>query len=293
VDEDNYPLGLIHENRLKEYIYSPYGYDLLSKKKLKEIYHNFVSSCPVIDIHTPEEKLLELFLHNKEAEGLIVLSRGQYAGFLDSRSLLQILHDKNLSLAREMNPLTKLPGNAVINNMLHETAAHPMLNHYFIYFDFNHFKPFNDRYGFRIGDRVIQIFAQILQKEFHDTNSIIGHIGGDDFFVGIRSNKRGDRPIAKAMSRVIKKFKESTTSFYSSQERRSGVYSAKTRDGQDKTFELLSASAGLLLVTQEQIAQAPANIEQHITSKFAQLKKDAKGSKYGYTLQRLRLFSED
>ena len=29
-----------------------------------------------------------------------------------------------------------------------------------VYFDFDNFKPFNDRYGFRLGDRAILMFAE-------------------------------------------------------------------------------------------------------------------------------------
>ena len=36
----------------------------------------------------------------------------------------------------------------------------------FTYFDFDDFKPFNDHYGFRLGDRVIQLFADILRSVF-------------------------------------------------------------------------------------------------------------------------------
>ena len=84
-------------------------------------------------------------------------------------------------MARDQNPLTKLPGNNSIGDHISASleAQHPG-RHTFVYFDFNDFKPFNDHYGFRQGDRAILLFAEIMQRNLPGT--FIGHIGGDDFF---------------------------------------------------------------------------------------------------------------
>ena len=54
------------------------------------------------------------------------------------------------------------------------------------YFDFDNFKPYNDRYGFRQGDRTILLFSDILKKTSGANKFFAGHIGGDDFFAGFR-----------------------------------------------------------------------------------------------------------
>ncbi|MFP3479881.1 diguanylate cyclase, partial [Burkholderia sp. SIMBA_057] len=45
----------------------------------------------------------------------------------------------------------------------------------------NHFKPYNDIYGYEQGDQIIKWLAQILQKQLFRHGHFIGHIGGDDF----------------------------------------------------------------------------------------------------------------
>jgi len=55
-----------------------------------------------------------------------------------------------------------------------------------VYFDFDNFKPYNDRYGFRQGDRTILLFSDILKKTSGANKFFAGHIGGDDFFAGFR-----------------------------------------------------------------------------------------------------------
>jgi diguanylate cyclase (GGDEF)-like protein len=46
--------------------------------------------------------------------------------------------------------------------------------------DLDHFKKINDTYGHRLGDRVLQLFADTLADEL-DTGSILGRLGGEEF----------------------------------------------------------------------------------------------------------------
>ena len=65
------------------------------------------------------------------------------------------LSEKNIAIARDQNPLTKLPGNTLITAYISETLNDLENTYVYVYFDFDNFKPFNDSYGFRIGDRAI------------------------------------------------------------------------------------------------------------------------------------------
>ena len=85
----------------------------------------------------------------------------------------------------DANPLTRLPGNISIQRELeHRIAAREPLA--VCYADLNHFKAFNDHYGFTRGDEVIRRTASALlqasqtQGTPHD---FVGHIGGDDFIL--------------------------------------------------------------------------------------------------------------
>lgn len=84
---------------------------------------------------------------------------------------------------RQANPLTGLPGNQAIEKRL-QTAVAAKEAFAFMYLDIDHFKAFNDTYGYQRGDEAIRFTADLLRRCAEDvgpTNAFIGHIGGDDF----------------------------------------------------------------------------------------------------------------
>ncbi len=94
------------------------------------------------------------------------------------------MHLRRSRRERATNPLSGLPGNPEIEAeiMRRFRSGEPFG---IAYVDLNAFKDFNDRYGFREGDRVLQAFARLLQETMaaygDPTRDFIGHIGGDDF----------------------------------------------------------------------------------------------------------------
>ncbi|HOV13864.1 MAG TPA: GGDEF domain-containing protein, partial [Spirochaetota bacterium] len=227
-----------------------------------------------LDIKKPQDKILEIFVNNNESEGVIITENMQYSGFLNAKSLLNILNEKKITYARETNPLTKLPGNILINQYIIDAFENNNFYYYFIYFDFDNFKPFNDKFGFRQGDRAISLFADLLRK-FYEPDNFVGHIGGDDFFVGIKSEKGNITEIMAQINNLIEKFTDGVSSFYTKEEFVRGYYTSVDRSSVKKKFSLLSVSAAVL-----ELKVNFLNIYQEdIPSKLADLKKEAKNSK--------------
>lgn len=86
---------------------------------------------------------------------------------------------------RSASPLTGLPGNHSINaeirRRLSEERPFALLQ-----IDIDHFKAFNDYYGYGRGDEAIQLLARILTESAYrrsGADGFVGHIGGDDFVV--------------------------------------------------------------------------------------------------------------
>ncbi|WP_249650682.1 GGDEF domain-containing protein, partial [Lysinibacillus sp. D4A3_S15] len=50
-----------------------------------------------------------------------------------------------------------------------------------IYFDLDHFKSYNDTYGFSKGDKILLYLTDILKRHICEVDDFLVHIGGDDF----------------------------------------------------------------------------------------------------------------
>ncbi|MCW8132275.1 MAG: EAL and GGDEF domain-containing protein [Planctomycetota bacterium] len=272
VNELNEPLGIIREAELKEIVYSQYGRELLKNKSSGMTVRRFVSKCPIADLNTKTEKILELFSRGESPEGVIIVRDMKYFGFLSASQLLKVIHGKSLELARDQSPLTRLPGNFMVYEYLQDAAQDLDESYVVAYLDFDHFKPFNDKYGFREGDRAILLFAELLKRDLLSESCFIGHIGGDDFFVGWRGGTP-DLAIDRLL-RVLAAFRRDVESFYDPEDRRNGYIVTEDRDGGMRRFPLLTTSVA---VAHWSAAATPRSVE-HLSRVIADLKKRAKSS---------------
>lgn len=274
VNINHEPTGVIRENSLKDYTYSKFGRELLKNPSFGKDLSRFVSKFPVADVHIPVENILEIYSQYANAiEGIIIVEDMKYVGFLSASALLKILNEKNLSAARDQNPLTKLPGNTLIYEYISETLRNIEEHYLLIYFDFDNFKPYNDKYGFRNGDRVILYFADILRNYATTSTRFAGHIGGDDFFMGI--HKEAFKEVYIEMLQLAEKFKKDVESFYDSEAISNGFTISTDREGKIRKFTLLSVSIVIL--------DLPANrrriyLTEEISKCLATLKSMAKKS---------------
>jgi diguanylate cyclase (GGDEF)-like protein len=272
IDGENRPIGLILERDIKDYIYSPYGRDLISNRAIGKGLRYFVSKAPIVDIRTEAERILETYSANSGSEGVLVVENGYYIGMLTAGSLLRIINDKNLTLAREQNPLTRLPGNTLISQYVAKAMDDPSWSGVLAYVDFDNFKPFNDTYGFRQGDRAILLFSELMRRELTGDRTFLGHIGGDDFFIGLSDMDLSEA--ADRINRLTETFRRDVESFYDAEARRRGGILGRDRDGKDHFYPLLTASMALVGVER---SRAPRNADD-LATLIAELKKKAKAA---------------
>ncbi|MBO6802990.1 MAG: GGDEF domain-containing protein, partial [Thalassospira sp.] len=187
VDHDGKPLGIVRDSEFKAFIYTPFGRELLQNPANRANIKRFLRRCPVADIRTSLSELLETFVATEALDGVILTENDQYLGVLDQSALLRAVNERNTLNARDENPLTRLPGNSAIYRYAARALAEPRRRRFAVYFDFDNFKPFNDQYGFRQGDRAILLFKDILGKVLSQNDWFVGHIGGDDFFAYVQS----------------------------------------------------------------------------------------------------------
>ncbi|MCX7731532.1 MAG: GGDEF domain-containing protein [Candidatus Caldatribacterium sp.] len=265
------PLGIIHEEDLHRVIYTPYGHALLENPAIFRV-DQFLRRCAVFEVTTPLETLLSAFALEENRHGILVTRDGRYIGFLSPQSLLRILYEKHLYEVRDQNPLTGLPGNTRIAEYLDESLSDGSSKRVYAYFDIDHFKSFNDHYGFRRGDRVILLLASLLREAFPENQYFIGHIGGDDFFVGAKQHKAPFNLFLEKTQEVLERFSRDVVSFYDQEDRKRGYILGEDREGNPKKFSLLQAT-GVLLCLPEGCATCTPDM---LSEKAAQLKKRAK-----------------
>lgn len=256
VNELAEPLGVIREARLKSYVYSPFGISLLQNRNFHQDNSTFLSKAPVADIHAPVEAVIEAYALDPDADAVIITENGKYRGLLHSRALIEVLNEKKIRDARDQNPLSHLPG----NHRIHEYISHALSRnhsqlHLFVYIDFDNFKAFNDRYGFRLGDRAIVLFADALASFSRSRNCFAGHIGGDDFFLGATLRRRASRDFEEQLGVLLRGFAGEAQALYSPEDRERGYVMARGRDGRRKRFPLLQASAAALRIDADHTAE--------------------------------------
>ncbi|MBB6252766.1 GGDEF domain-containing protein [Nitrospirillum iridis] len=241
VDRAGVPRGLIRERHLKPFVYSRYGTELLRNRSFGNTLKDFIIPCPVCDIGTPLERVIELFAEAADSDGVIIVEGGEYVGFLSSQSLVRLLHEHRLATAVDQNPLTRLPGNNAITNQVETLVADIERDHVLVYLDFDNFKPFNDYFGFRQGDRAILMFSEQLKVQAAALGGFVGHIGGDDFFLscsGLAADRVRERLVA-----FLTRFRSDAESLYDVETRERGWFEAKDREGRMRRYPLLRVSA--------------------------------------------------
>lgn len=242
VNHINEPIGIVREASFKSFAYSRFGRELLQNRASRNKLADFIDSLPTIDIHSTAEHILEVFNLNKGVEAILITDQMRYVGHLSASSLLSVLHEKNLAIARDQNPLTRLPGNNVIFEFVSEALEGCDECYTVVYFDFDKFKPYNDRYGFRQGDRVILRFAEIL-REFGQA-TLTAHIGGDDFFLGYR---RCDHSrVQHHTQECLERFQLDIEHFYDSEDIVNGFIRSKDRNGCPMDFPIMTISAVII-----------------------------------------------
>jgi diguanylate cyclase (GGDEF)-like protein len=203
----------------------------------------FTSVLPVIMYLAPDAAEEESAARALEAGADEVLNAGFSARECGLR-LAMALHRADRDVG--VHPTTLLPGTVQIER---DIAARLGSGEKFAvcYADLDHFKEFNDRYGYNHGDRVILILSRILREivRAHSPGAFVGHIGGDDFIFCT--------PLADfraCCEEVLSVFNELIGLQYTAEDLARGFFLGKDRRGGEHEVPLMTLSIGV--VTNEQ-----------------------------------------
>jgi EAL domain-containing protein (putative c-di-GMP-specific phosphodiesterase class I)/GGDEF domain-containing protein/CBS domain-containing protein len=241
VDKD-IPVGIIHRPALLDQFIGLYGRELHGRKPCRDL----MDADPlIVDKATRMTELSELVVKKGKAaftQGFIITAEGRYLGVGSGFDLMREVTEMQIVAARYANPLSGLPGNVPIQEHMERLLAN---EHTFVtaYFDLDHFKPYNDVYGFRRGDDIIQLLARILRESCNPELDFVGHIGGDDFVVLFQSLDWEIR-----CHGMLARFDRECLVLFNPEHVEVGGYRSEDRRGTMAFHSLVSLSIGAVLV---------------------------------------------
>ena len=186
------------------------------------------------------EPVNEMVIRTLEAGADDLLTRP--FGDLELEAAVSTLMRRSRTL-RDVSPLTGLPGNHRCTSELRRRidAGQPLA---LAHADLDHFKPFNDHYGFLRGDQVIKFAAHVLREAMASTDfggrGFIGHIGGDDFVILLDPST-----VDAFASEVVSAFDDGILDFYDPEDALRGYIELLDRRGGRQAFPVVSVSLGI------------------------------------------------
>jgi diguanylate cyclase (GGDEF)-like protein len=141
------------------------------------------------------------------------------------------------------NPLTGLPAGLRVEHAI-EQRLHSTDSWAILYLDLDHFKAFNDAYGFVVGNDAIRLLARVSADSLREEGNLedfLGHIGGDDFIIITTPDCM--EPLCQS---IEARWDRESRALYSLDDLRRGALVAQNRQGQTQLFPLITVSIGVV-----------------------------------------------
>ncbi|MBC3767431.1 GGDEF domain-containing protein [Neptunicella marina] len=241
--QDNKAIGIVHRSELLGLFSKPFGRDLYGKAPVVNVMERkplAVDSTLSID---QVSRLVTSRARYHQEDDFIICKNGEFLGIGLVIDLLKQITEAQIKQARHSNPLTQLPGLVPINDCI-EQLIRDERQFVVAHFDIDHFKPFNDVYGFAKGDEVILALGQCLQKFASSSHDTVGHIGGDDFIVLWNSEDWQNR-----VDNIVKSFSHAIKDLYQADHVQMGGFVCPDRYGESRFIPLTTLSIAAIEIS--------------------------------------------
>ncbi|MDO9159255.1 MAG: phosphodiesterase [Burkholderiaceae bacterium] len=274
VDEQDRPLGLINRQGFMSDFARLYYREIHGRKP---VLHHANLHPRIIERDFDVEELVGILTSQDQrylADGFIVTDNGRYVGLGTGDQLVRSVTEARIEAARHANPLTFLPGNIPITQHIQRLldTCSPFVA---AYVDLNHFKPFNDQYGYWRGDEMIRLAASIVTRHCAPQHDFVGHVGGDDFIVLFQSTDWAER-----CRLIIDDFRLHALGLFDESARLVGGIHAEDRHGVKRFFPCTTLAIGAVTVASGLRLQA-----EDVANQAALAKHDAKLAPSGISVR--------
>lgn len=241
VDGDQ-PRALVTRHHFYSKTAGPFGYPLMQKKPA-ELTRN---EQPLMVEDSMSITALAKVAMERAPEALydpvVVLdSQRRLLGTVTMKQLIARATELEVRTATGANPLTQLPGNRMIERWIRQVLQSS--GYAVIYGDLDHFKEYNDRYGFLQGDKLIRLTARVLSESLHllPPGSHLGHVGGDDFVIVCPGEVEPE-----ALESICRRFDEEKRVLFDPVDLAQGYFEATDRKGASVRVPLVTLSLAVL-----------------------------------------------
>lgn len=100
VDSLERPVGAVYERDVRQLLFSPFGYALLSNRSLAIKIGDHLLPCPVVAIDDGMSAALAEWRSRAGTEGLIVTQHGRFLGTIDQPTLLRVAAERDMANSR-------------------------------------------------------------------------------------------------------------------------------------------------------------------------------------------------
>ncbi|GAA0717691.1 EAL domain-containing protein [Clostridium malenominatum] len=239
---NNKPIGLIMKHSLDAILSTQYGVSVFSKRAVTSVMDR---NPLIVDYYTSIYEVCDMAMNREENniyDKVIITKDGCYYGMVTIKNLLQHTTYLKTNYCRQLNPLTGLPGNSLIEDYLND-IINTKENNCVLYFDLDNFKIYNDIYGFEHGDKVIKFTSTLIEnttQNLFPLSSFIGHIGGDDFVVIIKDCTHIQ--CEDLCNIIIQEFDMGIKDFFNKEHLNMGYIEGLNRKGVLENYKLTSIS---------------------------------------------------
>ncbi|BEU95887.1 phosphodiesterase [Acidovorax sp. DW039] len=267
------PVALINRQQFMNHYATLYFREVHGRKPCLA----FANTAPrVVELDCDVEQLMGILTSQDQRylnDGYIVTDNGRYLGLGTGDQLVRAVTETRIEAARHANPLTFLPGNIPISLHMQRLLDNGT-EFVACYADLNHFKPFNDHYGYWRGDQMIRLVARLATMHCDARRDFVGHVGGDDFMLIFQSSNWRQR-----CKNIIQDFAREATALFDETAQRAGGIHAEDRHGVPRFFPCTTLAMGAVHITPGRFRHA-----EEVANLAALAKHEAKQTATGLVL---------
>ena len=267
------PVALINRQQFMNHYATLYFREVHGRKPCLP----FANPAPrVVELDCDVDQLVGILTSQDQRylnDGYIVTDNGRYLGLGTGDQLVRAVTETRIEAARHANPLTFLPGNIPISLHL-QRLLDAGTEFVACYADLNHFKPFNDHYGYWRGDQMIRLVARLATTHCDARRDFVGHVGGDDFMLIFQSSNWRQR-----CKNIVQDFAREALALFDEAAQRAGGIQAEDRHGVQRFFPCTTLAMGAVHITPGRFRHA-----EEVANLAAVAKHEAKQSSSGMVL---------